>query len=145
MRPDPPASAPQAAPTKDQDPPSSPTLAPTAPTIRPKLNLQKRTVSQAEPSPAPLTGGSDAKASPFGAARPIDTSAREKEIEEKLKVRKEQEEKVREENGSQKIARKKRREARRMLESLNSATRKPTGNRMGTLRIATQKKTPRRA
>ena len=67
------------------------------PTTRPKLNLQKRTVSQAEPSPALPTGGSDTKASPFGAARPIDTTQREKQIEEKLQQRKEQEEKAREE------------------------------------------------
>jgi translation initiation factor 4B len=36
-------------------------------------------------------------ASPFGAARPIDTSAREKEIEDKLRLKKEQDDKAREE------------------------------------------------
>jgi translation initiation factor 4B len=101
MRPDPVAGAQPAG--KEASAPTSPAAAPAtpvtsnAPASRPKLNLQKRTVSQAEPSPALPTGVSDAKASPFGAARPIDTSAREKEIEEKLRQRKEQEDKAREE------------------------------------------------
>ena len=64
-------------------------------TERPRLQLAKRTVSQAE-SPVQATS-SDPKASPFGAARPIDTAAREKEIEDKIRQRKEQEEKAREE------------------------------------------------
>ena len=102
MRPDPPAPAPNASPAlsnKELSAPSSPAAAPAAPaapTTRPKLNLQKRTVSQAEPSPVAATPA-DSKASPFGAARPIDTAAREKEIEEKMKVKKEHEDKVREE------------------------------------------------
>jgi len=52
------------------------------------------------PSPTTATSG-DAKASPFGAARPIDTAAKEKEIEEKkaaaAKEKKEAEEKAKEE------------------------------------------------
>lgn len=75
--------------------PSSPAVA-TAPVSRPKLNLAKRTVSEATDIASPSS--SDAKASPFGAARPIDTAAKEKEIEEKrLREKKEAEEKAREE------------------------------------------------
>ena len=97
MRPDPPAASPEAPAHKEVNPPPSPAQAPAAPATRPKLNLQKRTVSQAEPSPGLPAGASDAKASPFGAARPIDTAAREREIEEKIKQRKELEDKAREE------------------------------------------------
>lgn len=83
--------------------PPSPALAPAAPAGpagRPKLNLQKRTVSEAPGIMSPsLT--SDSKASPFGAARPIDTAAREREIEEKkqkeIQDKKEAEEKAKEE------------------------------------------------
>jgi translation initiation factor 4B len=60
--------------------PTSPS-APAQPAGRPRLNLQKRTVSEAPDALSP--GSGDAKASPFGAARPIDTATREKEIEEK--------------------------------------------------------------
>lgn len=105
MKPDAPARSP--GPTPDTSTPSSPAGAPpTAPAVRPKLNLAKRTVSEAEPSPA--STGSDAKASPFGAAKPIDTAAREKEIEEKremaLRQKKEVEEKAREEKRAKEAA-----------------------------------------
>lgn len=101
MRPDPPAQSP--VPSRPaSEAPSSPALAPAAPATggRPKLNLTKRTVSEAPGVLSPsLT--SDSKASPFGAARPIDTAAREKMIEEKhqqaLKEKKEAEEKAKEE------------------------------------------------
>lgn len=84
--------------------PSSPAPASAAPagppTGRPRLNLQKRTVSDAPDLASPSTG-SDSKASPFGAARPINTAAREKEVEEKrqqaLREKKEAEEKAKEE------------------------------------------------
>lgn len=70
-----------------------------APAARPRLNLQKRTVTEAA-ADASGSAGSDAKASPFGAARPIDTAAKEREIEEKrvqaLKEQKEAEEKAKE-------------------------------------------------
>lgn len=96
MRPDPPAKSP----TLSAETSKSPSPAPAAPTVRPKLNLQKRTVSEAE-STSPASAVSDAKASPFGGARPIDTFAREKEVEEKrrlaIRQKKEQEEKAREE------------------------------------------------
>ncbi|KAK0703320.1 hypothetical protein B0T26DRAFT_806927 [Lasiosphaeria miniovina] len=58
----------------------------TLPMLRPKLNLTKRTISEmpAVPSPvAPATEAKDSKASPFGAARPVDTATRDREIEEK--------------------------------------------------------------
>jgi len=74
--------------------PSNPP-SPAASASRPKLNLAKRTVADAPTSPA--TGG-DSKASPFGAARPIDTAAREREVEQKrqlaIRQKKENEEKT---------------------------------------------------
>lgn len=73
-----------------------------APGGRPKLNLIKRTVSEqpaAATSPA-ASSATDSKASPFGAARPIDTAAREREIEEKhiraIQEKKEADEKAKE-------------------------------------------------
>jgi len=79
--------------------PPSPAGAPAAPATRPKLNLAKRTV---EESPdVTSVPPSDSKASPFGAARPIDTATREKEVEEKRQIaireKKETEEKARSE------------------------------------------------
>lgn len=70
---------PDQAPKEPSNPPS-----PVAPATRPKLNLQKRTVSDAVSTPASAAG--DSKASPFGAARPIDTAAREREVEEKRQL-----------------------------------------------------------
>jgi translation initiation factor 4B len=68
---------------------------------RPKLNLIKRTVSEQPAVTSPAAASSDSKASPFGAARPIDTAAREREIEEKrlaaIKEKKEADEKLKEE------------------------------------------------
>ncbi|KAI3397532.1 hypothetical protein diail_10625 [Diaporthe ilicicola] len=102
MRPD----APTQSPTPSRpasEAPSSPALAPAAPAAtggRPKLNLAKRTVSEA-PGVLSPSSTSDSKASPFGAARPIDTAARERMIEEKhqqaIKEKKEAEEKMKEE------------------------------------------------
>ena len=81
--------------------PPSPAGGLAAPTTRPKLNLAKRTVSEA-PSDATSSDAApaaDSKASPFGAAKPIDTATREKEVEEKRQIaireRKEAEEKAR--------------------------------------------------
>ncbi|RMZ87922.1 hypothetical protein DV736_g4851, partial [Chaetothyriales sp. CBS 134916] len=64
------------------NPPSPKPVA--APTTRPKLNLAKRTVSEANPDSSTAAG--DSKASPFGAARPVDTAAKEREIEEKRQL-----------------------------------------------------------
>jgi len=105
MRPDAPAPAPApisspALSSRELSTPGSPAAPPPAgpPTSRPKLNLQKRTVSTAEPSPALPSGDSISKgANPFGSARPIDTASKEREIEEKMKVKREQDDKAREE------------------------------------------------
>lgn len=79
--------------------PVTPAAAP-APAGRPRLNLQKRTVSEATDAASP-TVGSDSKASPFGAARPIDTATREKEVEAKrqqaIREKREADEKAKEE------------------------------------------------
>jgi translation initiation factor 4B len=106
MRPDQPAKSPT--PPRDTTTPSSPAgsvapLAAAKPAGRPKLNLQKRTVSEAE-SPQQATSATDSKASPFGAARPIDTQTREKEIEEKRQQvlqQKKEEDKAKEEKKRQ--------------------------------------------
>ena len=78
--------------------PSSPQAE--APKERPKLNLKQRTVSTVTDEPASASV-SDAKASPFGAARPIDTASKEREIEEKrqlaIRQKKEADDKAREE------------------------------------------------
>lgn len=106
MRPDPPPAPPAVSPppsNKELSVPSSPAAAvsPAPPTSRPKLNLQKRTVSPAESSPGLSTGMTDPRASPFGAAKPIDTTAREKEVvakrEREAREKKEQDDKAREE------------------------------------------------
>ena len=103
MRPDPPAKSP----TPETSAPGSPapSAAATVPTTRPKLNLTKRTVSEADPT-SPAAPSTDSKASPFGAARPVDTVAREKEIEEKrqlaIRQKKEADDKAREEKAEQK-------------------------------------------
>ncbi|KAJ6184068.1 hypothetical protein N7519_005369 [Penicillium mononematosum] len=70
--------------------PSATPAAPAAPATRPKLNLTKRTVSE---NPTPTSASSDSKASPFGAARPIDTATRERQVEERrqLAIRQKQE------------------------------------------------------
>jgi len=71
-----------------------------APAARPRLNLAKRTVTEVASDTA-SPAASDSKASPFGAARPIDTATKEKEIADKreqtAKEQKEAEEKAKEE------------------------------------------------
>ena len=99
-----PPEQPAKSPTPETSTPPSPAPAP-VPATRPKLNLQKRTVSEADPtqSSAPAT---DSKSSPFGAARPVDTAAKEKEVEEKLQMairqRREADEKARAEKTEEK-------------------------------------------
>ena len=124
MKPDAPAPAPAPA-TKSpalshrelSTPPS-----PAAPAVRPKLNLAKRTVSEAPTDPAPVSASSDSKASPFGAAKPINTAAREREVEEKrqavLREKKEAEDKAREEK---KVAEEKAREEKRLAKDSERA------------------------
>ena len=130
MKPDPPAAPTVSSPSssnKGLSVPSSPALrgavpVPGPPASRPKLNLQKRTVSEAEPTPSPASATTDAKASPFGAAKPIDTSAREREIEEKrelaLKQKREAEEKAREEK---RLADEKAKEEKRLAKEAEKA------------------------
>ena len=127
MRPDPPVAPPADSPTPSVNEPSAPsspapaaTPAPLA--SRPRLNLQKRTVSQAEPSPALSTGASDPRASPFGAAKPIDTTAKEREIverrEKEAREKKEQDDKARE---AKRIAEDKAKEERRLAKEAEKA------------------------
>lgn len=101
MKPDAPAAKSPITSREGSEAPSSPAVASAAPVSRPKLNLAKRTVSEAPDQASPTSAAGDAKASPFGAARPIDTAAKEKEIEEKrlaaIKEKKEAEEKAKEE------------------------------------------------
>jgi translation initiation factor 4B len=74
---------------------------------RPKLNLAKRTVSEAGPAD-PASSATESKSNPFGAARPIDTAAKEREIEEKrqaaVRQKKEADDKAREERRSKEAA-----------------------------------------
>ncbi|KAH9877810.1 hypothetical protein J1614_003027 [Plenodomus biglobosus] len=103
MRPD----APSPTATPEASTPSSPATQPAAPAGRPRLNLAKRTVSEAQP--AQDATPSD-KPNPFGAARPIDTATREKEIEEKrqlaIRQKKEADDKAREEKKAKDAAEK---------------------------------------
>lgn len=97
MKPDTSAAIPSSSPTPEASTPSSPSasVAP-APAVRPRLNLQKRTVSEVPPGDQQASAG-DNKASPFGAARPIDTATRDQQIAEKrdaVKKQREEEEKV---------------------------------------------------
>ncbi|KAL1637048.1 Eukaryotic translation initiation factor 4B [Diplodia intermedia] len=110
--------------TPEGSSPSSPVAKPAAPAGRPRLNLQKRTVSESPAAPT-ASGGGDAKASPFGAARPIDTAAKEREIEEKrqlaLRQKKESDEKAREEKRAKEAAAKTEKAAAPEGESENGA------------------------
>lgn len=95
------------APTPDASTPSSPQQQQQmAPKERPRLNLAKRSVSTAEPDSA--TSSSDSKASPFGAARPIDTATREREVEEKrqlaIRQKRDADEKVKEDKSAREAA-----------------------------------------
>lgn len=115
MKPD----APAKVPTPEASEPSSPAPSAAAPAGRPRLNLQKRTVSEADPLSSPAA--TDAKASPFGAARPVDTAAKEKEVEEKrqiaLRQKKEAEEKSRAEKAEEKRLAKEKADAEKSKES----------------------------
>ncbi|KAI0118933.1 hypothetical protein GGR51DRAFT_138927 [Nemania sp. FL0031] len=102
MRPDAPVKSSEPSREGSEAPPSpaGPAPAVLATGGRPRLQLAKRTVSEAPDVASPNAAG-DAKASPFGAARPIDTAAKEREIADKrdqvLKEKKEAEEKAKEE------------------------------------------------
>ena len=110
--------------TRELSTPPSPAGAPAAPTTRPKLNLAKRTVSEApsDGNPSEAAPAADSKASPFGAAKPIDTATREKEVEEKRQIaireKKEADEKARAEK---KAAEEKAREEKRVAREAEQA------------------------
>lgn len=108
MRPDAPAKSPSG--TPETSVPSSPAPQHAAPATRPKLNLTKRTVSDSDPVPPTASSETHSKSNPFGAARPIDTAAREREIEEKrelsIRQKKEADEKAREEKRAKEAAEK---------------------------------------
>ncbi|PUU76554.1 hypothetical protein B9Z19DRAFT_990200 [Tuber borchii] len=75
---------------------------PVVPHIRPRLELKPRSEHPIEPGPTSAAStGESSKANPFGAARPIDTSQREKEVAERraaaIVARKAKEDKAREE------------------------------------------------
>lgn len=133
MRPDAPPAPPvqpvQAAkapaiPNRELTTPPSPAGAPAAPTTRPKLNLAKRTVSGApsDANSSDAAPAADSKASPFGAAKPIDTATREKEVEEKrqiaLREKKEADEKAR---ADKKAAEEKAREEKKVVREAEQA------------------------
>lgn len=101
MKPDAPS------PSTEESAPASPAAAPPNKAAeRPRLNLQKRTVSELPQADA--AASSDSKSSPFGAARPIDTSAREREVAEKREIairqKKEADDKAREEKKAREAA-----------------------------------------
>ena len=131
MKPDaPPAVTPQAArsPALSNSQPSnppSPAPGPAVPASRPKLNLAKRTVSEAQPD-ATAASRNDSKASPFGAAKPVDTATKEKEVEEKrqqvLKEKREADEKARAEK---KAAEDKAREEKKAARQAEDAPKSP--------------------
>ena len=116
--------------------PAAPSAPVAAPASRPKLNLAKRTVSEAPSDTAPSSGG-DSKASPFGAAKPIDTATREKEVEEKRQIaireKKEADEKARvEKKAAEDKAREEKKAARdaeiaARVEKDSSSKEKPNG------------------
>lgn len=91
--------------TPDASTPSSPQAQ--APKERPRLNLAKRTVSEAKPD-APPAAAPQSKASPFGAARPTDTAQRDREVAEKREIaireKREADEKAREEKAAKDAA-----------------------------------------
>ena len=127
MKPDaPPATTPQTARSpalsnREPSNPPSPAGPPAPPASRPKLNLAKRTVSEnvADAATAPP---SDSKSSPFGAAKPIDTATREKEVEEKRQIaireKKEADDKAK---ADKKIADDKAKEERRLAKETEDA------------------------
>lgn len=97
MRPDAPAKSPE----PETSTPSSP-APPAAPAGRPKLNLQKRTVSEAQPEGQAAA----TQSSIFGSAKPVDTAAKEREVEEKrqetIRARREADEKAKADKAEEK-------------------------------------------
>lgn len=119
MRPDAP---PPKSPEPEVSVPSSPAPA-AAPGGRPRLQLQKRTVSESDPLGSPSTAV-DSKASPFGAARPVDTAAKEREVEEKrlqaLQQKKEADDKAKAEKAEEKRLAQEKREGEKSAKANDS-------------------------
>jgi len=78
-------------------------------------------VSEAEPLTSPAPAASDSKSSPFGAARPVDTAAKEKAVEEKrqlaIRQKREADEKAKAEKAEEKRAAKEKAEAEKKTET----------------------------
>ncbi|GAB7339120.1 hypothetical protein MBLNU457_5793t2 [Dothideomycetes sp. NU457] len=136
MRPD----APSPAATPEASMPSSP-QAPSAPASRPRLNLAKRTVSE-----APAAEESKSNSSIFGGAKPVDTSAREAAAEEKqreaARARKEAEEKAREDKKAREAARAERIAAEKSNNNSNSNSEAATPRENGTSSNSNSKQRP---
>ncbi|KAK4241875.1 hypothetical protein C8A03DRAFT_29904 [Achaetomium macrosporum] len=104
MRPDAPIKSPGQSREGSEAPPS-PAAAAALPAGRPKLNLAKRTVSEATDAAPATSTSSGSKPNPFGAARPIDTTAREREVEERRqREKREAEERAKEEKRAKEAA-----------------------------------------
>lgn len=129
MRPDAAVKSPTG--TPDASVPSSPAPQSAAPATRPKLNLAKRTVSEAPETPS-AAAQSDSKANPFGAAKPIDTAAREREIEEKrqlaIRQKKEADDKARDERKAKESAEKATSSSKGEATSASGTEEKENGN-----------------
>lgn len=132
MRPDPPAPKEPSNPTSPAAAPASPAGSAAgsaaAPASRPKLNLQKRTVP--ESPAAPIAG--ESKASPFGGARPIDSAARERQVEERrvlsVRQKKEAEEKAKAEKAEKA---EEKRQAKEQARAEKATTADPNGRDVG--------------
>ncbi|KNZ55688.1 hypothetical protein VP01_260g5 [Puccinia sorghi] len=74
----------RAKPLAPPDQEASSAAPPTAPPTRRKLELSARTVTSSDGASTPPTSVANNKPSPFGAAKPIDTSEREKVVQDKL-------------------------------------------------------------
>ncbi|PLW13486.1 hypothetical protein PCANC_15613 [Puccinia coronata f. sp. avenae] len=74
----------RAKPAAPSEPEPSPAVPPSAPPTRRKLELSARTVTSSDGTSTPPTSVVTNKPSPFGAAKPIDSTEREKAIQEKL-------------------------------------------------------------
>lgn len=127
MRPDPPA-APAITParspalsSREISAPPSPAGAPQPLSVRPKIYLAKRTLTEADSS-ATSTSSTETKPNPFGAAKPIDTASREKAVEERrqtaLREKREAEDKAREEK---RLAEDRSREEKRLAKETEKA------------------------
>lgn len=110
---------PDAPPPKSPEPQVSTPSSPAPATTRPRLNLQKRTVAEATPQTSSAT---DSKASPFGAARPVDTAAKEREVAEKREIAIREKREAEEKAKAEKVEKAEEKRAVREKESAETAT-----------------------